>query len=417
MAPRTNDPKSSESVARLVITAGGAEAWLTAQSYKEDCDLVLEAKGDGKVRVDGSPVLTVDSLGDLDELAAVLACITIDGADPAAVLALDAALKATNDIVQGILDTFAGKPGGTVANLLQYIVAIDDTLSSLTDVAAVAKFSIEEFLNAVAGNPDPATITIASGGIVGLAIAAWNELVAQVAAGGGGGGGDLQPLLDLLAVKPGATIADVAAIWQAVSDTSTGFVQLLATLSGKPLALNPTIADVQAGLPILIKGVLDSAIGEMGLDALLSWFYSGDIIPQLEGLFGVDLSTPTEFRSTLVAALTADGFTFGGGEPLAQQILDAFGGTAAALSAYVTAMNGQGKLFLNFLAVLAGEDQPHPGEPDDDAALAYLDKIVTNVAAWNAGGGGGGSSGVIQAALDALAGQGKLVLNILAALA
>ena len=176
--PRTNDPKSSESVARLVITAGGAEAWLTAQSYKEDCDLVLEAKGDGKVRVDGSPVLTVDSLGDLDELAAVLAGITIDGADPAAVLALDAALKATNDIVQGILDTFAGKPGGTVANLLQYIVAIDDTLSSLTDVAAVAKFSIEEFLNAVAGNPDPATITIASGGIVGLAIAAWNELVA-----------------------------------------------------------------------------------------------------------------------------------------------------------------------------------------------------------------------------------------------
>jgi len=66
----------------------------------------------------------------------------------------------------------------------------------------------------------------------------------------------LQALLDLLAVKQGATVADVEAVWQSLSDTSTGYVQLLSILSGgKPVSQGPTIADVRVGLPIIVASM------------------------------------------------------------------------------------------------------------------------------------------------------------------
>lgn len=77
MEAKIREPKTAESVARLIVTADGSQSWLHAQSYKPDCDLILEAKGDGKVKVDGSPVLTVDALTDVDGLAEALANVTV----------------------------------------------------------------------------------------------------------------------------------------------------------------------------------------------------------------------------------------------------------------------------------------------------------------------------------------------------
>ena len=169
-SPRAPKQRIYEAVARLEITEEGAEAQLSAQSPKPDADLVLFGKGDGIVRVGESEVLTMDSLGNLDELAAVLAGITIEGADPAAVLALQAQARS-------ILDAFGGKPDSTVADLLNYIANIDDNIGSINNTSTAALTSITKFLTAVAGNPDPSAITVQGGGLVGLAITAWNNLV------------------------------------------------------------------------------------------------------------------------------------------------------------------------------------------------------------------------------------------------
>jgi parvulin-like peptidyl-prolyl isomerase len=135
---------------------------------------------------------------------------------------------------------------------------------------------LQQFLTAVAGNPDPSAITIAGGGLVALAVTAWDDLVAQVA---GNNPADLQPLLDLLAVKPGATLADVEVIWQALSDGSVAVAQLLSALSGKPLSANPTAADVQAGLPVLIQAIVKDELGDR-VTALEAAALSGEGVSQ-----------------------------------------------------------------------------------------------------------------------------------------
>lgn len=86
MPERARGPKVSEVTARLIIANGGTSAWLEPKSSKPDCDLVLEAKGNGKVIVNGSPVLTVEDLSDVDALAEALSNVVVspnlDGGSP-----------------------------------------------------------------------------------------------------------------------------------------------------------------------------------------------------------------------------------------------------------------------------------------------------------------------------------------------
>ena len=93
-------------------------------------------------------------------------------------------------------------------------------------------------------------------------------------------GGAVQPLLDLLAVKPDATVDDVAVIWQALSNGSVALGQLLSLLSGKPLSADPTVADVQAGLPMLMNTVANTAI-----DASCTSGTIGNLFSQLNSTF------------------------------------------------------------------------------------------------------------------------------------
>jgi hypothetical protein len=90
---------------------------------------------------------------------------------------------------------------------------------------------------------------------------------------------NLQPLLDLLAVKPGATVADVEVVWQALSDGSVAVAQLLSVLSGKPVSANPTAADVQAGLPVLIQAIVKDELGDR-VTALEAAALSGEGVSQ-----------------------------------------------------------------------------------------------------------------------------------------
>jgi hypothetical protein len=219
------------------------------------------------------------------------------GGDMAAVAQLinDAVAAVGEPVAQSVLDAF----GGTVADLTAYIAGVDDNLATTTTMAFSAQSGLEQFLRGFAGNPDPSLITVANGGLAGLAVKAWEALVAQVAgslseaeyqrlldvlvanaggtveefegiwqaliaqgtAGGGSGGADLQPLLDLLAVRPNATLADVEAVWQGLSDQATQHVSLLSLLAGRPADSTVTVADVQAGLPVIIQTVVDTALG------------------------------------------------------------------------------------------------------------------------------------------------------------
>ena len=274
---RRVDPKNSETTARLILTGDrdNRQAWLEPIVSAENCDLILEGKGDeGEVLVATDaglfPVLTVDSLGNLEELAAVLAGITIEGADPAAVLALETSLKNLIDglakkpsgatvaeavkavydaiaaigaepLAQSILNAF----GGTVADLTAYIVGVDDNLATTTAMAFSAQSGLQQFLTVVSGNPDPSLITVANGGLAGLAGKAWEALVAQVDAGAvdeaavnaliadalAGLNIDsaeplAQQLIDIIGGKPqgGGTIADVAATFAALGQALMGAV-------------------------------------------------------------------------------------------------------------------------------------------------------------------------------------------------
>jgi|688.fasta_scaffold247316_1 hypothetical protein len=77
--------------------------------------------------------------------------------------------------------------------------------------------------------------------------------------------GQVQPLLDLLAVKPGATVTDVEVVWQAVSDANTAIYSLINILAGKPGG-GGTIADVATvfgSLGATIQQMLDTAIAAL----------------------------------------------------------------------------------------------------------------------------------------------------------
>jgi len=274
----------------------------------------------------------------VDDVPAALLALAAGG-DPGAVAALVQAAVDGLDLsglldprVQQMLDAFAQQPAGTVDDLTTYLDSVDNTLGALTAESAATSAALRQFLGAVAG-PGSAPVNV-----VADAVAAWEALKAQVEAGGAAcpvdedavnaliaaavaalpagstdldedavnaliadalaalpAGADIQPLLDLLAVKPGATVDDVAEVWEALSNTSVGFAQLLATLSGKPLSEDPTVADVQAGLPVLIQAIVDQGVpgkidaaidvsvtsGAIGaaIGGLYSQLYNDDIVP------------------------------------------------------------------------------------------------------------------------------------------
>ena len=97
-----------------------------------------------------------------------LAGLNIDSAEP---------------LAQSILDAFCG----AVGDLITYIAAMDNSLSGVGLSAVAAQTAIELFLTAVAGNPPESAITVAGGGMAGLAVKEWEALVAQVAALSPGG--------------------------------------------------------------------------------------------------------------------------------------------------------------------------------------------------------------------------------------
>ena len=244
-------PNGGGSLGGGVVTGGLTQAQVEAIVNTAIANLPISPTGPTQAQVDAA-------------IAAAIATVAGGGLTPE-----QAALLGQ---VQPILDVF----GGTVADLIAYVTGVDDNLGTLGSSAYATSVGLQQFLTAVAGNPDPSAITIAGGGLVALAVTAWDDLVAQVA---GNNPADLQPLLDLLAVKPGATLADVEVIWQALSDGSVAVAQLLSALSGKPLSANPTAADVQAGLPVLIQAIVKDELGDR-VTALEAAALSGEGVSQ-----------------------------------------------------------------------------------------------------------------------------------------
>jgi hypothetical protein len=244
-------PNGGGSLGGGVVTGGLTQAQVEAIVNTAIANLPISPTGPTQAQVDAA-------------IAAAIATVAGGGLTPE-----QAALLGQ---VQPILDVF----GGTVADLIVYVTGVDDNLGTLGSSAYATSVGLQQFLTAVAGNPDPSAITIAGGGLVALAVTAWDDLVAQVA---GNNPADLQPLLDLLAVKPGATLADVEVIWQALSDGSVAVAQLLSALSGKPLSANPTAADVQAGLPVLIQAIVKDELGDR-VTALEAAALSGEGVSQ-----------------------------------------------------------------------------------------------------------------------------------------
>jgi hypothetical protein len=221
--------------------------------------------------------------------------------------------------------------------------------------------------------------------------------------------GQVQPLLDLLAVKPGATVPDVEVVWQAVSDTSVAVAQLLSALSGKPLSANPTAADVQAGLPVLIQAIVDAAIADLPQGgatpaavtaAIVNWV-TGDANSStgiIGGFFSDfnqrlldEVTTRTEetrgleqgyqFLRTGKAEQTAldgvadrvtalEGAALGGGEGVSQAVVDSLLARLDALEAENITLKGD-------LAKLAGETQRLEAQDAEIVAWVaekYVDK-------------------------------------------
>jgi hypothetical protein len=160
------------------------------------------------------------------------------------------------DLTQSVLDAFGGKPNSTVADLLAYIAGVDGNLATTGTNAFAALTAINEFLKAVAGNPDPSAITIAGGGMVGLAVAAWNDLLAQVAVGGGGAEPVAQQLIDIIGGKPqgGGSIADVAATFSALGQALMGAVGI------EEAAVNALITAALADLDLSSAGLDEAAV-------------------------------------------------------------------------------------------------------------------------------------------------------------
>lgn len=387
----TKPGRTYETVARLDISADGTEAELSAQSPQPNANLILAGKGTGKVCVGNSPVLTVESLGDIDELAAVLAGITIEGADPAAVLALQAQVDA---IIVELAALAAGSLAATPLDVAAVQLLIDATLAALppggVDEVAVKALISAALAALIMPILDDHTTEIAgldtSLKSVQALVAALVDEIAAVAVYGG----DLQALLDLLAVKPDATVADVEKIWRALSDTSVGFAQLLSIFSGKPLTENPSVADVQDNLPLLIKLIVEQILADLpgGVD-------NAEIVAIVQAVLA-------DASPGLVQAVVDFLEESGAGEQLAQQLIDIIGGkpqgggsiadvaaTFAALGQALSGAIGIEEAAVNALIQAALADLEGVSTPEDileliDAALAAA------------------SPGIVQAVVDFL---------------
>jgi hypothetical protein len=180
----------------------------------------------------------------------------------AAIAAAIATVAPSSGDLQSLIDGLAGRPSSPVSTAVNKINAALEVLSGLGPAVGNALAVLAGEAQPYPGEPAVDDAVLGWLAKIETSVAAWNA----------GGGltpeqavllGQVQPLLDLLAVKPGATVADVAEVWEALSDTSVGFAQLLATLSGKPLSQNPTVADVQAGLPVLIQTIVDAAVANL----------------------------------------------------------------------------------------------------------------------------------------------------------
>jgi len=310
MAFNRADAKTSQSTARLIITGDGGESWLEARSFKKDADLVLDGKGDGIVRVGDSEVLTMDSLGNLDELAAALAGITIEGADPATVIALEAlvnnllsnlahidgttpkpatveravallkgmyveivqAADSLNELVWGL----AQKPGGP-ASVAQAVTAVWAAINAAAGVDEAAVNAL--IAAALAALPDAGIDEAAVKALIGATLATMimpildghttdiagldtrltavqalvANLVNEIGAIVVSGGEPLaQQLIDIIGGKPqgGGSIADVAATFAALGQALIGAVGI------EEAAVN---ALIQAALADLGAAGLDEA--------------------------------------------------------------------------------------------------------------------------------------------------------------
>jgi hypothetical protein len=202
----------------------------------------------------GKPKAT---LGDVSDALALLGA----GGDPALLAQL--VTDAVNAIAGGLQ---SGNDPAKLTELLSNMSHIDGSaLKPATVQQAVAPLKtmyreVEQFSGSL--NELVWGLAQKPGGPASVA-----QAVAAVWDGINASGGGLQPLLDLLAVKPGATVADVEVVWQALSDGSVAVAQLLSVLSGKPVSANPTAADVQAGLPVLIQAIVDESAKQLTTNA------------------------------------------------------------------------------------------------------------------------------------------------------
>jgi len=427
-------PKTSETTARLILTGDRKKAWLEPISPKDDCDLHLDGKGDGKVYIGNSEVLTAEGLGNIDELAAVLAGITIEGADPAAVAALQAQVDA---IIVELAALAAGTLAATPLDVAAVQALIDAALAvlppsvldepavqALIDAALAAlppsvldEPAVQALIDAaLAALPpsevdEPAVKALISAALAAMIMPILDDhtagiadlntglatvrtlvaaLVDEIAALAVDGAPDptLQALLDLLAVKPDATVADVEEIWRALSDTSVGFAQLLSTLSGKPLTQNPTTQDVQDNLPLLIKVIVEQILADLpgGVD-------NAEIVAIVEAVLAA--ASPGLIQA-VVDYLESDPV-----EPLAQQLVDIIGGkpqgggsitdvaaTFAALGQALSGAIGIEEAAVNALIQAALADL---GVTDPQDVAALIDAALAAA-----------SPGIVQAVVDFL---------------
>ena len=176
-----------------------------------------------------------------------------------------------------------------IATAIAAIVPCQMDANAVNALIAAALAGLPPGLDAAAVNAliEASQLFTALGAIQGDVFTAMADIMALKAALAGLPAADVQPLLDLLGLKAGATVDDVAVVWQALSDQSVSYAQLLSLLSGKPLSANPTVADVQAGLPVLIDTIAKAAIDgscEAGAIAatvnnLYNLLYNDDIVP------------------------------------------------------------------------------------------------------------------------------------------
>jgi hypothetical protein len=180
----------------------------------------------------------------------------------AAIAAAIATVAPSSGELQSLIDGLAGRPNAQVSTAVNKFNTALEVLSGLGPAVGNALAVLAGEAQPYPGEPAVDAAVLGWLAKIETSVAAWNAgggltpeqaaLLAQV-----------QPLLDLLAVKPGATVPDVEVVWQALSDGSVAGAQLLSALSGKPVSANPTAADVQAGLPVLIQAIVDESTKQL----------------------------------------------------------------------------------------------------------------------------------------------------------